>query len=101
MADKQRRGTHADEDFAGKYETASAVHRRLLNGYFQAVRELIDQIPPEHLRTALEVGCGLGYSTDRLLSLVPPPVQLEASDYLDWQAAAAQQRLPRLRITRE
>lgn len=90
-----------EEDFIGKYTNANRIHRRLLDGYFAAVRDLVKRIPAAELRTALEVGCGVGYSTERLRDIIPPQARLEASEYLDWQVTAARERLPDTRVVQE
>lgn len=101
MTDQSRLGTQPDEDFVGKYAQATTLHRRLLDGYFRAVQELVKVIPDDHLRTALEVGCGVGYSTERLKKFLPAAVRFEASEFLDWQVHAAKQRLPSTTIIQE
>lgn len=93
--------TKPEEDFIGKYAQATKFHRRLLDGYFQAVKELVGNIPADQLRTALEVGCGAGYSTERIQKFLLPTVHLEASEYLDWQVEAAQARLPGITVVQE
>lgn len=90
-----------EEDFVGKYTSTNGIHRRLIDGYFQSVRKLIAVIPTNELRTALEVGCGAGFSTTRLRHDVPAQVKLEASEFLDWQVVLAQERLPTVRVVQE
>lgn len=101
MANHLPPGVPAAEDFIGKYAEANAIHGRLLDGYFAAVRDFIRLIPPTELRIALEVGCGAGYSTERLRGILAPEVQLEASEFLDWQVKVAQQRLPTVSVVQE
>lgn len=101
MIDRVPPGVRPEEDFIGKYAQASALHRRLLDGYFAAVSHLTKRLPAAELRRALEVGCGVGYSTERLRALLPDQVHFEASEYLDWQVKRAQEKLPNIQIVQE
>ncbi len=101
MIDRVPSGVRPEEDFIGKYARANVLHRRLLDGYFAAVSDLVQNIPPAEIRAALEVGCGVGYSTERLRLLLSPTVKLEASEYLDWQVKEAQERLPNIAVVQE
>lgn len=88
-------------DFRSKYEDASRISRALVHGYFEGVRRLFAQIPVGQAKTALEVGCGEGYSTERLSGILGPGVLLQASELLGEQLEAARQRNPDLRIVQE
>lgn len=101
MIDRVPSGVRPEEDFIGKYAKANAIHRRLLGGYFSAVKKLVELIPPGELHTALEVGCGVGYSTERLRKLLPMTIKLEASEFLEWQVEEAQERLPNISVRQE
>ena len=52
----------------GKYKRTNVVTRRLIGGFFDAVRELADMAGAG---SALEVGCGEGFSTLRLRAMLP------------------------------
>lgn len=55
----------SEEAFTGKYEKSGLIGRRLVDGFFQAARALLEPhlVPDDRI---LEVGCGAGYSTQRL-----------------------------------
>lgn len=61
----------------GKYTRTNIITRRLIGCFFDAVRELTDMTGAS---SALEVGCGEGFSTRRLRAILPPDVPFEASD---------------------
>jgi 2-polyprenyl-3-methyl-5-hydroxy-6-metoxy-1,4-benzoquinol methylase len=55
----------SDDEFTGKYEKSGLIGRELVNRFFQAVRSLLEpRLRPDD--RILEVGCGAGYSTQRL-----------------------------------
>jgi len=80
------------EEFTGKYTQENFATRILLNGYFQAVEKLVAQT--QNVKTALEIGCGEGYSTQRLKPFLPKDVQMFASEFEPSQVPAAQKRNP-------
>ena len=88
------------EDFAGKYEDTNPISRRLVDGYFDAVGRLLDEIVPSlpaHA-AAHEVGCAEGNSTMRLRRMLPDEVDLSASELVDEQVGAARLANPGLEI---
>jgi ubiquinone/menaquinone biosynthesis C-methylase UbiE len=72
---------HADPDaeFTGKYEQAGRIGGHLLDRFYAAVRELLVPGLPAG-GTVLEVGCGAGYSTERLRDWVAGDVACIGSD---------------------
>ena len=82
----------------GKYKRTNVVTRRLIGGFFDAVRELADMAGAG---SALEVGCGEGFSTLRLRAMLPPAVPLEASDVEGRAVAAAAAANPGVPVTSE
>ena len=58
-----------------KYTKTNAVTERLVNRFFDAIAGLIR---PLHVTHALEVGCGKGFSTQRLRRILPASTALEA-----------------------
>ena len=83
-----------EQDFGGKYTQANALTRRLLNRFFLAIGKLLEELEVE---SALEIGCGFGFSTARLREMLAPEVALEASDVeerLVRAAAAANPGMP-------
>ncbi len=93
------------EDFGHKYteEGQGKIGSKLLDGYFKAVAELVDvsQVSSKMTATAVEIGCGEGFSTQRLSALLPGNVTLEASEYVAHMIPMAQANNPGMRITEE
>ncbi len=73
-----------DEDFFHKYteEGQGKIGSKLLDGYFRAVHELIEESLTVDGQ-ALEIGCGAGFSTKRLRDMLPTHVEFEASEYVE------------------
>ena len=61
------KATPEQEDFHHKYteEGSGLVGSKLLDGYFKAVKSLVDEANLKKGK-ALEIGCGAGFSTKRL-----------------------------------
>lgn len=69
----------ADRQFTGKYEEGGRIGSFLVDRFYAAVRELLVPV----LQTGddvLEVGCGAGYSTQRMRAWMPADVHYSASD---------------------
>lgn len=96
------KATPEQEDFHHKYteEGAGFVGSKLLDGYFDAVQQLIE-IANLKKGTALEIGCGAGFSTKRLHDMLPSGVELEASEYVEQLLPDARKLNPGMRITAE
>jgi SAM-dependent methyltransferase len=60
-----------------KYTRTNAITRRLMDGYFKAFADLVAGLDIE---SAFEPGCGEGFSTKRIRSILPARVSLEASE---------------------
>ena len=92
------------EDFAHKYteEGEGKIGRLLLDGYFRSVESLVaaSHITDNEVR-AIEIGCGEGFSTQRLRAMLPSTVQLEASEYVKSLVSSAQKRNPTVPIIEE
>lgn len=85
-----------------KYLSRSALIRCLIDGYFNSVSKLYNQIPqPETLKSALEVGCGEGFSTEKLGKILPKDCILEASDIDQKSILHAKTKNPELKIIQE
>jgi 2-polyprenyl-3-methyl-5-hydroxy-6-metoxy-1,4-benzoquinol methylase len=82
-------------EFTDKYTNSGRFGNILLDRYFRSIEELINHIPKEDLagRKVLEVGCGAGFSTKRILNLLPPNVKIFASDYEEENVKDAKRRL--------
>lgn len=89
--------TITSEDFTGKYTGSGLIGRVLLARFFRAVASLVKEC---EVRSALEVGCGAGFSTERLRAIFPAAA-FEASDYYDNLVEAAQARNPGIPVTKE
>lgn len=85
-------------DFGGKYRETNIIGRHLVGKFFQGVRELVASLAPT---SALEVGCGEGYSTAALRETLPEGVTLDASDVETRLVRLAQQRNPTVAVTQE
>ncbi len=99
------RATPEEEDFAHKYteEGQGGIGRRLLDNYFKAVAELvaISNVSGTKGAKAVEIGCGEGFSTQRVAGLLPVNVTLEASEYVAHMIPKALANNPGMTITEE
>src|SRR5687767_4956580 len=68
-----------DVEFTGKYEQAGRVGGYLLGRFYSAVQDLL-QPSLGNADVVLEVGCGAGFSTQRLRGWLPPRVTYLGSD---------------------
>ncbi len=85
-------------DFKSKYTDTNFITGRLLDGYFDAVARLLSGLD---MKSALEIGCGEGFSTERLRAILPAGASFEASDVEQRLVQAAQKRNPDVPVTRE
>jgi SAM-dependent methyltransferase len=84
-------------DFRGKY-TQGGLARRMVEGYFQALGELLAGLDAA---SALEVGCGEGFSTQRIRRMLPVGASFEAGDVEDRLVQAARAANPDVPIRLE
>jgi ubiquinone/menaquinone biosynthesis C-methylase UbiE len=80
-----------DAEFTGKYESSGRIGSALLNAFYNDARELLEP----NLRagdSVLEVGCGAGFSTARLLEWMCPRVRFIGSDVGETLLAKASAR---------
>ncbi len=89
------------EDFGSKYTKSNAIFDAMIGGYFRAVQDLVKKIPVNEVQTALEIGCGEGYSTKKLKSFMSDHIKMEASEYLERQVVVANRLIPDMRIIQE
>ena len=91
-----------EEDFFHKYteEGQGRIGAKLLDGYFKAVHQLIEATSIQK-GSALEIGCGAGFSTKRLRDMLPTHVSLEASEYVESMLPHARNINPSVRIRQE
>jgi ubiquinone/menaquinone biosynthesis C-methylase UbiE len=90
------------EDFGHKYteEGSGKIGGKLLDGYFASVEKLFKD---SGLKTgkAIELGCGEGYSTERLHKMLPSSITLEASEFVADLVPLAQKLNPGIKVTEE
>lgn len=93
------------EDFAHKYteEGQGKVGGKLIDNYFKSVSNLVDAsgITGEKNVKAIELGCGEGFSTERLRNMLPGNVVLEASEFVKSLIPKAQKRNPDVKVREE
>lgn len=93
------------EDFRHKYteEGSGKIGRLLLDNYFFSVEKLFaaSKVGRRDDARAIEIGCGEGYSTQRLGTFLPANVALEASEYVAHQIPFAKENNPGLEVTQE
>lgn len=66
------------EYYMGKYKNQNPIARRLTDRFFDTIRSMLASLPEDY--NLLEVGCGPGESTRRLLTMLNGK-SLEASEY--------------------
>jgi len=102
---KPLRATPEDEDFAHKYteEGSGKIGGMLIDNYFKNVAELVTQtdLATRNNAKAIEVGCGVGFSTQRIRNLLPENVSLEASEYVAAMLPMARENNPGITVTEE
>lgn len=93
------------EDFAHKYteEGSGKIGGALIDNYFKKVAGLIAKSGIDQTKgaTAIEIGCGEGFSTQRISGLLPSKVKLHASEYVAEMIPRAQERNPGVTVTEE
>lgn len=99
------KATPENEDFAHKYteEGQGKIGSKLLDGYFRAVHNLLQNsgmIDTEE-RRAIEIGCGEGFSTERLRKMLPESVHMSASEFVAELVPRAQERNPGIIVIQE
>ena len=92
---------NTDEDFRTKYVKTNVITRRLLAGFFNGIGELLREPGLADVRSAIEVGCGEGFSTQKLRALLPRDATFRASDVEQRLVDEARARNPGIPIERE
>lgn len=93
------------EDFGHKYteEGQGKIGSKLLDGYFLSVQDLVSDsgvATRKHVK-AIELGCGEGFSTERLRKMLPSNIELRASEFVESLVPKARKRNPGVTITQE
>lgn len=88
------------ENFRQKYTHGGYIGGMLVDHFYRSLGELVQlSLPgPGHV---LEVGIGEGFSTEKIMKMLPSGSHFEASEYRSDLVQLAQQRNPGLSITRE
>lgn len=83
------------EQYTGKYKKSGLIGNKLLNNYFKVVEDLIlkSRVKEGEKIRVFEVGCGGGFSTERLLEFLPEDAEIFASDIEDENVKDAKLRL--------
>lgn len=99
------KATPEAEDFAHKYtdEGSGKIGGRLINNYFRNAALLTEAsgVNAASSAKAIEIGCGEGFSTQRIKALLSEKVTLEASEYVAKMLPAARERNPGVKVTEE
>lgn len=103
--DLKLKATPETEDFGHKYteEGQGKLGAKLLDGYFRGVESLVSasKVTENGKIKAIEIGCGEGFSTERLRNMLPDNVELYASEYVAKLVPMAQKRNPSVKVTEE
>ncbi|HSX35392.1 MAG TPA: class I SAM-dependent methyltransferase [Patescibacteria group bacterium] len=99
------RATPEVEDFAHKYteEGQGKIGAKLLDNYFKHVEDLtfVSGVTGRKGAKAIEIGCGEGFSTQRLRAMLPKSVELSASEYVKEMVPRARKLNPGVKIIEE
>ena len=96
------KATPETEDFGHKYteEGSGKVGGKLIDNYFVNVKKLF-KTSKITSGSAIELGCGEGFSTERLRNMLPAAVTLSASEYVASLVPLAQAKNPGVPVTEE
>lgn len=102
----QLKATPELEDFGHKYteEGQGKIGSKLLDGYFKAVENLLEKsgkLKSNKKMKAIELGCGEGYSTQRLSKMLSGNFEMMASEYVDKLVPVAKKLNPGVEIIQE
>lgn len=105
MSDKSKlvlKATPEVEDFHGKYtnEGSGKLGSKLLDGYFAGVESLVKESGVKTGK-AIELGCGAGFSTQRIRDFLPAKVDLMASEFVDHLIPDAKKMNPKIKVIQE
>lgn len=86
-----------DVNFRDKYLKTNVISRYLIDGFFGGIESLVGRTKPD-VRTAIEVGCGEGFSTQRISGYLGASVAFQALDVEADLVQAARRNNPSLKI---
>lgn len=94
------------EDFGHKYteEGQGRIGAKLLDGYFKTVRELVELSGKKEANKRLkviELGCGEGFSTQRLYDMFGSKTDMQASEFVEALVPKAQKLNPEVKVIQE
>jgi ubiquinone/menaquinone biosynthesis C-methylase UbiE len=106
IKDEELRAKPQEEDFGHKYteEGQGKIGARLLSNYFDNVERLLQESGIFNNRKnlhAIELGCGEGYSTEKLKDMLPGNVELMASEYVQDLVPKARKRNTGTKVIQE
>lgn len=90
----------SDSEFTGKYERAKGIGAWLVNRFYDDVRDLLRPIVRSGDKV-MEIGCGAGFSTERLIQWMPDGVAYIGSDIGASLVAKARERNPNIPIIQQ
>ena len=96
MSKEDNRPEHVKE-FVGKYEDTNPISRYLVDNFYQSINTLL----PKENMSILEVGCGAGFSAERIIPMCSDGTQYEGSDLLPDLTNLASKRNPGVTFTPE
>lgn len=86
-----------EENFSDKYLKSNFLIKKLVGNFYDCVGEILDGI---EVKTALEIGCGPGFSTQYLKGYLRN-IRFEASELSEDLAVEARKRNPGIKIRQE
>jgi ubiquinone/menaquinone biosynthesis C-methylase UbiE len=99
------KATPEKEDFAHKYteEGSGKIGARLLKGYFLSVEDLVKRagLSKRKKPKAIELGCGEGFSTEKIHKFLPQSAEFTASEYVKYLVPRAQKKNPKIKVIQE
>jgi len=85
---------HEREDFRTKYTKLNPISKMLIEGFFEAVGKVVPHLDANQF--AFEVGCGEGFSTERIRKMIP--CRFSAGELIPEQVQEAQNRNSKVEI---
>lgn len=85
----------SNTDFGEKYRNKNPLAQYLINNFYRTLEKLIKGTSPASI---LEVGCGEGYSTNRIINMLGSPVNYVAVDIEPHLLSETQKRNPKIDV---